>query len=44
MTVHATPENRAATDQDPLALPDEVSMPTTLHGADEEWCGDKLCE
>jgi hypothetical protein len=44
LVVHATPENRAATDQDPLALPDEVSMPTTLHGADEEWCGDKLCE
>jgi len=43
-TVHATPQDRLATEADPLALPQEVDMPIKLQAADAQWCGDRLCE
>ncbi len=44
LTVYATPQDRPATEQDALALPQEVSMPAELQVADEQWCGGQLCE
>ncbi len=44
LTVHATPQDRAATEQDPLAIPEEVSMPAKLGVAEEQWCGRQLCD
>ena len=37
LVVHATPQNRAATEQDTLASPRELYMPLTMSAADQTW-------
>jgi hypothetical protein len=43
LNVYATPQNRAATAQDPLAMAEEVGLPLRTGVAKEEYCGDQLC-
>lgn len=44
LTVHATPQDRPATESDPLALGQEVDFPIWLKTADAHWCDGKPCE
>lgn len=43
LNVYATPQNRAATEEDPLAMAEEVGLPLSTGVAKEEYCGDHLC-
>jgi hypothetical protein len=43
LNVYATPQNRAATAEDPLAMAEEVGLPLVTGVAKEEYCGDQLC-
>lgn len=43
LNVYATPQNRAATTEDPLAMAEEVDLPSRTGVAKEEYCGDQLC-
>jgi hypothetical protein len=43
LNVYATPQNRDATTDDPLALAQEVDLPLSTGVAKEEFCGDHLC-
>jgi hypothetical protein len=43
LNVYATPQNRAARPEDPLALAEEVGIPSRTGVAKEEYCGDQLC-
>jgi hypothetical protein len=43
LNVYATPQNRAATTEDPLAMAEEVGLPLRTGVAKEEYCGDQLC-
>lgn len=43
LNVYATPQNRAATTQDPLAMAEEVGLPLSTGVAREEYCGNQLC-
>ena len=43
LNVYATPQNRAATTRDRLAMAEEVGLPLLLGVAREEYCGDQLC-
>jgi hypothetical protein len=43
LSVYATPQNRAATPEDPLAMAEEVGLPLITGVAKEEYCGDQLC-
>ena len=43
LNVYATPHNRAATTEDPLAMAEEVGLPLITGVAKEEYCGDQLC-
>jgi hypothetical protein len=43
LNVYATPQNRAATQEDPLAMAEEVALPSRTGVAKEEYCGDQLC-
>jgi hypothetical protein len=43
LNVYATPQNRAATTEDPLAMAEEVGLPLSTGVAREEYCGDQLC-
>jgi hypothetical protein len=41
--VYATPQNRAATTDDPLAMAQEVGLPLSTGVAREVYCGNQLC-
>ncbi len=43
LSVYATPQNRAAATEDPLAMAEEVGLPLRTGVAKEEYCGDQLC-
>jgi len=43
LNVYATPQNRDATTEDPLAMAEEVELPSRTGVAKEEYCGDQLC-
>jgi hypothetical protein len=43
LNVYATPQNRAATTEDPLAMAEEVGLPLRTGVAKQEYCGDQLC-
>jgi hypothetical protein len=43
LSVYATPQNRAATAEDPLAMAEEVGLPLSTGVAREEYCGNQLC-
>jgi hypothetical protein len=43
LSVYATPQNRAARPQDPLAMAEEVGLPLSTGVAREEYCGNQLC-
>jgi hypothetical protein len=43
LNVYATPQNRAATPEDPLAMAEEAGLPLITGVANEEYCGDQLC-
>jgi hypothetical protein len=43
LNVYATPYDRAATTEDPLAMAEEVGLPLSTGVAKEEYCGDQLC-
>jgi hypothetical protein len=43
LNVYATPQNRDATPEDPLAMAEEVGVPSRTGVAKEEYCGDQLC-
>jgi len=43
LNVYATPQNRDATTDDPLALAQELDLPLSTGVAKEEFCGDHLC-
>ncbi len=43
LNVYATPQNRDATTDDPLAMARELDLPSSTGVAKEEFCGDHLC-
>jgi hypothetical protein len=43
LNVYATPQNRAATTSDPLAMAEELGLPLQTGVAKEEYCGNQLC-
>lgn len=43
LNVYATPQDRAARPEDPLAMAEEVGFPLSTGVAREEYCGDQLC-
>ena len=43
LSVYATPQNRAARPQDPLAMAEEVGLPLSTGVAREQYCGNQLC-
>jgi hypothetical protein len=43
LNVYVTPQNRAATTEDPLAMAEEVGLPLRTGVAKEDYCGDQLC-
>jgi len=43
LSVYATPQDRSATMEDPLAMAAEVGLPLSTGVAREEYCGNQLC-